>query len=346
MKFFLNYTTVLPFTLFLVAQLVHGQEYINPAKNLSVTVSADTLLFKELVNNKLKFKIPVKKGSASHFLKFSASGDFLITSGKGSLTNLYLVYKDTAILTASLPVLTEEAVFSWPEEALYLLHSRSLFKTTLSSYNTKSWGKIADASLSFSAHDLTIEASGLLLGFCESANIHTLHTPNLTENKKYWQKTALRLLTFNPAIPDQAASVSIKNNIQIRDIKKDVVLIEINAHSAEIVWLGFDPTGKLLVSLDKQGYLFTWMPSLKQCIVQLEGVGGVPVFNLNGTLHLSSDGKGEEQGSVKLKKNTRRDSLSIQNYYLQTSAPPIEKFKLPIIDYAQPSPLISRLASR
>jgi len=344
MKFFFNCTTVLIFALLLIFQIVNGQEYINPTKNLSVSLSSDTLLlFKELVSNKLLFKLPVKKGSASHYLKFSSSGDFLITSGTSPVTDLYIVEKDTVILSNSFPVLTEESIFSRSEKELFLLHSKSLFKTRLSSYSTTSCEKLADADLPFGVHDLTIDASGSLIGFCESTNIHTLHASNLKKDKIYWQRTAQRLLTFNPATPAQAASVSKENHIQIRDIKKDTVLMEINAHRSKIVWLGYDPKGELLVSLDKEGNLFTWMPSLKQCIAQFANVGGVPAFHPNGSLNLSSNGKGDHPAFVKRRKNSRPDSFKIQQHFLETVAPSREIFKLPIVGYSPETGILAGL---
>lgn len=334
MEFFFKCISVLIVALLLIFQPVNGQEHINPAKNVSVSPSADTLLFKELVSNKLRFKLPVKDGSASRYLKFSPSGNFLITSGTGAVTNLYRVEKDTATLAASFPVPTEESVFSNSEKELFLLHSRSLFKIRLSSYSIPSGEKLADATLPPLSHDLAIDASDSLLAFCESTNIRTHHTSDLELDNVYWQGTPQRLLNFNPAVADQAASVSKENHIQIRSIKTDSVLMEINAHRSKIVWIGYDPTGNLLASLDKQGYLFTWMPSSKQSIAQFKGVGGIPVFNPDGTLNLSSKGKGEEPGFVKPKKNTRQDSLNIQNNYLQTSPPAWEIFNLPILGYS------------
>jgi hypothetical protein len=335
MKFFFNCTAVLTLALLLIFQIVNGQESINPAKNLSVSLSSDTLLlFKELVSDKLLFKLPVKKGSASHYLKFSPSGNFLITSGTGPVTDLYIVEKDTVILSDSFQVLTEESVFNRSEKELFLLHSKSLFKTRLTSYSTASCEKLADANVPYQAHDLSINASGSLLGFCESNSIYTFQVPSLKKDKIYWQRTPQRLLTFNPAVPDQAASVSKENHIQIRDIKKDTVLAEINAHRSKIVWLGYDPKGELLVSLDNQGNLFTWMLSLKQAIAQFENVGGRPVFGPNGTLNLSSKGKGEHPELVKHKKTMHPDSLKMQQYFLETAARSHEIFKLPIVSYS------------
>ena len=301
----------------MISHFVKGQEYINPTKNLSVSQSSDTLLFKELVSNKLMFKLLVKKGTASHFIKFSPSGNFMITSGTADSTNLYQVDKDKITLTATLPVVTEEAVFNPSEKELFLLHSKSLFSTSFSSYSTVSWKKLADTILPFSAHDLTIDASGSLLGFCESTNLHTLDNSNLKKDKMYWQGTVQRLLTFNPVIPDQAASVNKENHIQIRDIKKDTVLMEIKGHIAKIVWLGYDPTGTLLVSLDNKGYLFTWMPASKKCVAQFRGLSGIPVFHPNGTLNLSADGHGEEPGFVRQRKNAVRESLYGRNYFVE-----------------------------
>lgn len=324
MKHIFNYTAGSIFVLLLTFATVKGQEYINPAKNLSVKVSSDTLLFKELISNKLIFKVLVKAGSASHYVKFSPSGDFLITSGNGPITTLYNVKNDTITLAASFPVLTEEGIFSSLEKELYLLHSRSFFKTSLSSYNTKSWGKLLDANFRFRAHDLTINASDSLIAFCEGTNIHTLHTSDLVTDEVFWQRSAQRLLTFNPKVSHQGASISKNNHIQIRDMKKDTVLTDINVHTSKIVWLGYDPTGTLLVSLDKQGNMFTWMPSSKQCIAHLKGVGGIPVFNQNGTLNLSSNGMGEEPVFVKTRP-----------YHLDTAAmPPREISKMPVIDYS------------
>jgi len=318
MKFFFNRRTVLIIALLMISQFVKGQEYINPTKNLSVSQSSDTLLFKELVSNKLMFKLRVKKGTASHFIKFSPSGNFMITSGTADSTNLYLVDKDKIILTATLPLVAEEAVFNASEKELFLLHCKSLFSTSFSSYSTVSCKKLASTSLPFSAQDLTINASGSLLGFCESTNLHTLHTSNLTKDNMYWQGSVPRLLTFNPVIPDQAASVNKENHIQIRDIKKDTVLMEIKAHGAKIVWLGYDPTGTLLVSLDNRGHLFTWMPSLKKCVAQLKGLSGIPVFHPNGTLNLSANGHGEEPGFVRRRENAVRQSLHGRNYFVES----------------------------
>ena len=301
----------------MISQIVKGQEYINPAKNLSLSQSGDTLVFKDLKSNFLMFKVRVDKGTASKYVKFSPSGNFLITSGTADVTKLYLVDKDRISLTATLPVLTEEAVFNGSEKELFLLHSKSLFTTSISSYSTVSWEKLAETSFPFSAQGLTINASGSLLGFCESTNLHTLETLNLKEDKMYWQGSVQRLLAFNPVIADQAASVNKENHIQIRDIKKDTVLMEIKAHAATIVWLGYDPTGELLVSLDNKGYLFTWMPALKKSVAQFKGMSGIPVFHPNGTLNLSSDAHGEEPGFVKQRKIAVRDSMHGRSYSIE-----------------------------
>ncbi len=303
MNYLFKHITLLIFTLVAIPFFLNAQEYLNPGKGLSLNLSSDTLYFKDWLDNKLQYKIAIEKGSVANLVKFSSSGNFLITSGTGPVTNIYKIDKDGITLVKSLRLSAAEFVFGNSEKKLYLLHSRSLFKTKISSFDTNTWSKLADAVHPFWANHLTINASDDLLGFCEGTNMRILRTANLKNKKIYRQKTAHRLFLFNPKITNQAVSVNKDNHILIRDIEKDSVLMKINAHHSKIVWLKYSPNGKLLVSLDKNGNLFTWMPSSKQSIAHFKGLTEKPVFDVNGTLHLSSDNGGKKPSFIKLEKN-------------------------------------------
>ncbi|MBE7176283.1 MAG: hypothetical protein INR69_07775 [Mucilaginibacter polytrichastri] len=302
-----------------ICHIAGAQERINPAKGLSVDYSGDTLVFKRVKDKQIAFCLPVKEGSAFHYLEFSPSGNYLVTSGKGPATHLYLMKNDTAILVRSWPALTEESVFDQTEKSVFLLHTRSLLKTQLYACATEPGEQYARVILPFRAHDLSIDASGSRLALCEGANIRTYHAATLRKQKVYRQRTPQRLLAFNPRIADELAGVDERNHIRIINLEKDSLITEIDGHGAAITWMKYDPAGTLLASLDKQGNLSTWMPSVKECIAQFEHVGGVPVFGEDGTLHLSPRGKSKPD-MVGFKKTARSEKGKNHSYFLETSS--------------------------
>ncbi|UKT65005.1 WD40 repeat domain-containing protein [Pedobacter mucosus] len=301
MKTFFNLLTVL---IGYAGQMQYAcaQEYLNPVKNLSVTLTADTLYFKDLDSNRLVLSTAIKKGSASHYLKFSPSGNFMVTSGDGPLTSIYSIGRNEVKLISSVPVQTGESVFDGMENTLFLLQTTSAGKKNISSYTINPWKKLATAVIPSGAHGLTINASGRLIAFGDDTNIHTRHSSGLMNDKVFWKGQPQRLLAFNPAVENQLAGVNTANHIQIFDVQKDSMLMEINKHMSEISWIGFDPSGKLLSSLDQEGYLFTWLPSKKQCIAELEGLGGIPIFGPDGTLNISSKSADVIPGFIHRKK--------------------------------------------
>ncbi|RYZ13669.1 MAG: hypothetical protein EOP49_54235, partial [Sphingobacteriales bacterium] len=125
----------------------------------------------------------------------------------------------------------------------------------------------------------------------------------LQRQKVFWETTKLQQVVFNPVVQGQMASVAPANTIQVRDLIKDKVIMEIRAHMAPVIWLQFDPEGKNLASYDNQGRLLVWNLETQQLILELDEPHSVPSFSNTGKIYWNN---GSERKEVELYDTDRR----------------------------------------
>lgn len=274
--------------------------------------TVDSLVFSGLTNHERVHGLSIYPGSAAHYLKFSPSGKYMLTSGNGPVSTFYSTGGHHAKVKFSLPYMADEVVFDRNEKHAFLLYTEPSMKKYLLKYDTITWRRLDKLPLPLDAHGFTLNANGSLLAFLDHGNVHLIAAKEVKSNLIIYKSMQQKLLAFHPTFANQLAIVGADNTLRIVDIEKDSILMEMQMKGGNIRWLGFDPQGKVLSTLDSNGHLLNIVPDKGLCIAHLTGVGGLPVYAPDNTLHISPFNKNTTPRFVRKKTSYRLSMVSVR----------------------------------
>gem|GEM_PF-4411715 len=192
-----------------------------------------------------------------YFICTSPDRQWFIYSSKTDRLS-YVYDLRTGTLKNILPFLIESAVFSTTGSRVYLLHSKSILQSRLAVYDLDSWRPLIERSVNGAAEDMALNQKETKLLFAVRSVVQVVDTDSLIMRTADWEDGRLRLLTFHPIMDELYASVNQRNAIEIRDLATKKKVLTVSGHDAPITKLAYSPDGQHLISLDANGYLYTW----------------------------------------------------------------------------------------
>jgi len=327
--------------------IIYGQQTEPPATalttagNLIVYQVKDSLVFKDLLTGQPLYTIPLPTDERLQILAFNPSGTELVFSGKRQLsTYIYQVRRDQAKKITELPFWSISLAFSHSGEKAYLLCAKKILRARLAVYDTRTWKRIDEGVLKAVSGDIGINANDSLIVYRSVGTIKTNTLPDLQLDKVLWERAPQKLIALNPVIPEECASVTPKNTIEIRDLRKDSILVEIKSHGATIRMLSYRPDGKMLLSLDKSGKLCVWSLEKKTLVAEWNNASGLPFWDSTGNLRMAfypgsrknkadPSERGDQEMTAVIPLKEPGEHRGFQEYH----APKVESFFSPSFGY-------------
>lgn len=217
--------------------------------------------------------------------RMNSSGLMTVSINRGNATEFYTVGNGRCTRFASIPVAAEAVAFNNDGSLAYLLYNRSWKGALLSGIDLRSGKVLGTARVPAKTVSISVGAGDSILALASGATIKIYDPKSLRKGQVFWEASKQQQVVFNPVIASQLASINTANAIQVRDLATDRIIMEISAHRAPVIWLQYDPTGKMLASYDNQGKLFVWNLETRALLVEMEGQPGVPSFSNTGLLY-------------------------------------------------------------
>lgn len=258
------------------------KERANPLLELSVSELPDRILFTDLRSKVTIKEFTLPGRGLGGLMMFSSDGQFCVVSGADGQTTVFALGKGRIDQVAQLPFRTKFAVFNTKRKEWLFVHSVGVFQAKLTKYLANTWQPVGSRTIASDVNAIDISNDGKLIGFTNNRLIQLLDYESLTKVQVNWEKEKQRLLVFNPK-REEMASVTDKNNIEIRDFSDELVQ-EIETHHARISWLVYDRTGDYLISVDIGGRLSVWKPKEKKKVQELSAVFMPPTFTQKNEL--------------------------------------------------------------
>lgn len=202
-------------------------------------------------------------------------------------------------------------------------------------YNSHTWKKLRQKKLTAVSPHLSLNANDSLLALSAVGKIKILNAQSLKTEQVLWERTPQKLVEFDPVSPTICASATVKNVIQIRDLRNDSILLEIYGHNTPIRTLSYRPDGKYLFSLDKKGKLCVWSPAEKTQLAERDHIQGTPYWDTDGTLRIADSTSPQTPQVITLQAIPGSD-LRFHHY----TTPMLEVFPAPVIGYMPEAGLI------
>ncbi|MCW3463015.1 hypothetical protein [Chitinophaga nivalis] len=306
---------------------------ITPSARQMAYPVKDGVMFSALHTGYPLGQLSLPEHQAPTFLTFDPSGTRLLASGQSASTYIYQLNLPTFQQEAKLPLRTVAAGFNHAGTTAYLLQRQSFIDSKLVMYDTGSWKKRRQQTLTAVSPHLSLNANDSLIAFSVLGKIKIMNAQSLKIAQVLWERAPQKLVEFDPVSPTMYASTTTKNIIQIRDLRNDSILVEIKKHNAPIQTLSYRPDGKYLFSLDKKGNLYVWSLTEKTLLAERDHVQGTPYWDQDGALRIA-DTPGDSLSAPAPQQVALQTIPGGDLHFHRYQAPMLEVFPSPIIGYS------------